>query len=122
MVNYYHTSKYLFAVANGRISSVIGVDGGECPVNVIGAKLIGVVDDHLKLLENAEISLGLRLKFDLGGGCLITDRIILIESVNSFSIPPAPRQSLPPESGGRVLAVTLPEILLQEVPFTETDE
>ena len=112
MVNYYHTSKYVFAVANGYIASVTGSDGSECPVSLVGAKLLGGLDEHLELVETEAVTVGHRLKFELGNVGLISDRISKIEDVSSFSIPPTPPADQMPESIRiRDPIPTLPEIL-----------
>ena len=112
MVIYYHTGCYIFAVANDRIASILGVYGGECPVSLVGAKLLGVMNDKLEAVTVERIGPGHRLKFELGGVGFITDRITKIETVGSLSIPPAPRESVIPDTIKiRDPIPTLPEIL-----------
>lgn len=98
MVIYYHTSHYVFAVANDRIASVVGSAGEECPVSLIGAKLLGALDENLEPIPPGHVRPGQRLKFELGSVGFITDSITRIESVSSLSVPPAPRESAPPET------------------------
>lgn len=113
MVVYYHTSRYIYAVANGYVASIKGVDGSDCPVSLVGAKLLHGLDEQLAPVATAEVALGQRLKFELNDVGLISDRVILIQPVASLSIPPTARPSYPPESYRvRDPIPTVPEVIL----------
>jgi hypothetical protein len=114
LVIYYHTSRYIFAVANGYIASIQEVDGSECPVSLVGAKLLGGLNDRLEPLSASQLGRGCRLKFDMGSVCFITDHVVDVETVASLSIPPSPPldSAVPPESFRiRDPVPTVPEIL-----------
>jgi len=121
---HYHTASYIFAVANGYCKAVYSRDGKECPLSLVGAKLVGVAEQMFcgEIVPEGSIKAGQRLKFEVGSACLMTDRLVLVENVNSLSLPPVPRISTVPGSDPRLQIPTLPEIFLPDDQVEEGKE
>jgi hypothetical protein len=110
LVTYYYTDRHIFAVANGLLASVLGFERDECPVSLIGSKLVCGMADDLEPVPLDKLEPGHRLKFGFGDSCLITDTIIRIETARSLSVPPDS------DFAGRPSIPTLPEIKLPRPP------
>lgn len=108
MVTYYHTAKYIYAVANGYCGAVFDKEYGELEEHKLLVKpVIGAVvgNDYQTLISLAEVASRLngtcRLCFQLGAAVLHTDFVLRVEAKDSLSIPPSlrPMQSIIPDAG-----------------------
>lgn len=117
MVIYFHTRRHIFVVANGFCSAVVDTCGEKVFCNLVGSKLLaGVTSDLRDELAPESITAGMLLKFAVGPSNIMTDQILMVEIVESLSIPPSHHFG-PPESGKEGQPrVTLPEIIVMPRP------
>jgi hypothetical protein len=100
---YYHTRSAIFAVAAGLCAKVMDASGVANDGHpIVGRPVSGVVRGNdfvvkhpLDAVRNVETE-EWRLVIGCGTAEIVTEPIVRVESVTSFSIPPSASASIPP--------------------------